>query len=339
MSELADRADREHGDEIDQRQRAKREAVDDAAERKRPDNAADLQHRADQRRHRHRGAEIVENRGQPVRQEIEIEQAHEEHHPQQQRDQGSSVPEQMQHRNALQGGFVHDEPGIRIEPRFRIDVLEQFGDAPLRPPGKDQEPDRFRQPQRQDRRQQQRRDATDDKHRTPAEMRNQRRGKQTAERGSHRKAAEHDHHHGGAAAARIEFGHHRNGVRHRTAEAEPGQEPDREQRVDAVDERRDQRADAECKGRENNDLLASDPVGQRPEQQGADHQPEQACAEHRAERGLGQTPFLGERGRDIADRLGVEAVEKQHRRASQQQPDLESADRLPVDELDDIDRR
>ena len=37
MTELADRADRENRGEIYQRQRAKREAVDDAAERKRPD--------------------------------------------------------------------------------------------------------------------------------------------------------------------------------------------------------------------------------------------------------------------------------------------------------------
>ena len=36
-------------------------------------------------RRRHRGAEIVEHGRQPVRQEIEVEQAHEEHHPQQQR--------------------------------------------------------------------------------------------------------------------------------------------------------------------------------------------------------------------------------------------------------------
>ena len=52
---------------------------------------------------------------------------------------------------------------------------------------------------------------------------------------------------------------------------------------------------------------------------------------------LGQAPFLGERRRDIADRLGVEAVEKQHRRAGQQQLDLKSADRLLIDEVGDID--
>jgi len=31
---------------------------------------------------------------------------------------------------------------------------------------------------------------------------------------------------------------------------------------------------------------------------------------------LGQTPFLGERRRDIADCLGVETIDEQHRRAS-----------------------
>ena len=56
-----------------------------------------------------------------------------------------------------------------------------------------------------------------------------------------------------------------------------------------------------------------------PNKQRADHQPEQSRTEHRAERALAQAPFPGERGRDIADRLGIEAVEKQHRRAGQQQ--------------------
>ena len=100
-----------------------------------------------------------------------------------------------------------------------------------------------------------------------------------------------------------------------------------------------ERADAERQRREDDDLLAPDAVGQRPEHQRADHQPEQAGAEHRTERALGQAPFLGQRRRDIADRLGVEAVEEQHRRAGQQQPDLKSADRLLVDELGDIDWR
>jgi len=40
-----------------------------------------------------------------------------------------------------------------------------------------------------------------------------------------------------------------------------------------------------------------------------------------------------------ADGLGIEAVEKQHRRAGQQQPDLKSAHRLLIDELRDIDDR
>ena len=52
---------------------------------------------------------------------------------------------------------------------------------------------------------------------------------------------------------------------------------------------------------------------------------------------FGQAPFLGQRRRHIADGLGVEAVEKQHRRAGQQQLDLKSADRLLVDISGDID--
>jgi hypothetical protein len=78
---------------------------------------------------------------------------------------------------------------------------------------------------------------------------------------------------------------------------------------------------------------------ERPEHQRAYHQPKQPRAEYRAERALAQAPFPGERRRDIADGGGVEAIEKQHRRAGQQQPDLKPADRLCVDKRGDIDRR
>ena len=169
-------------------------------------------------------------------------------------------------------------------------------------------------------------------------MRNQRRREQPAERRADRKAAEHDHHHGRAAAARIELGSHGDGVRHRAAEAEPGQKPDREQHVDVMDEGGSQRADAERQRGENDDPLAADTVRQRSEQQRPDHQAEQAGREHRTQRALGQAPFLRQSRRDIADGLGVEAVEKQHRRAGQQQFELKTADRLPVDEVGDVNR-
>ena len=51
-----------------------------------------------------------------------------------------------------------------------------------------------------------------------------------------------------------------------------------------------------------------------------------------------QLPFLRDGRRDIADRLGVEAVDEQHRRANQQHPDLEGADRLAVDKVGNVDR-
>src|SRR6202166_3019646 len=94
-----------------------------------------------------------------------------------------------------------------------------------------------------------------------------------------------------APAARIELGRHGNGIRHRTTETETGQKPDREQCVDVLDERGDERAEAECKRGENDDLLAPDAVRKRAEQQCADHQSEQPRTEHRAERAFGQAPF------------------------------------------------
>ena len=162
---------------------------------------------------------------------------------------------------------------------------------------------------------------------------------QAAERRPDREAAEHDHHHGGAAALRIELRGHGDGVGHGAAEPEPGQKANREQRADVVDERGGERADAEGERREDDDLLAPDAIGERAEHQRADHQSEQAGAENRAERALGQAPFLGEHWRDITDGLGIEAVEEQHRGADQEQADLESADRLMIDKIGDIDAR
>ena len=101
-----------------------------------------------------------------------------------------------------------------------------------------------------------------------------------------------------------------------------------QQRIDVVNESGDERADAEGERGEHDDPLAADAVGQWPEQQRADHQSEQAGGEHRAERALGEAPVLRESRRDIADRLGIEAIEEQYRRASREQFELKRADRL-----------
>src|SRR3981081_1519667 len=79
----------------------------------------------------------------------------------------------MQHRNAGQARFMHDELRCRGERRLRTDEGEQWRDALICASGEREKPYGFRQPQRQDRNQQQRGDAADDKHRTPTELRNQ----------------------------------------------------------------------------------------------------------------------------------------------------------------------
>ncbi len=109
--------------------------------------------------------------------------------------------------------------------------------------------------------------------------------------------------------------------------------------IDVLNEGGGQRADAECYRGKNDDLLAADAVRQRPQQQRTDHQSEQAGGEYRTERAPGQAPVPGDRGGDEADGLGVEAVEKQHRRAGREQPDLKSADRLEIDEFGNVDGR
>jgi hypothetical protein len=45
----------------------------------------------------------------------------------------------------------------------------------------------------------------------------------------------------------------------------------------------------------------------------------------------------GDRRRGIADRLGVEAVERRNQHAQDQNTDLKTGDRMPVDQIDDID--
>src|SRR6185312_5367332 len=182
-------------------------------------------------------------------------------------------------------------------------------------------------------------DTANHEHRAPSKARDQAGGENAAERSPDREAAEHDHHHGGAAALRIVFGRQRDGVGHGAAKAEPGEETDQQKRADVLGEGGRKRAGAERGGRKNDDLLAPDPVSERPEHQRTDHETKQAGAEDGSQRPLGQMPFLRKRRRDIADRLGVETVKEQYGGASEQQPDLEAADRLAVDEVDEIDRR
>ena len=69
-------------------------------------------------------------------------------------DQGSSLPEQMQHRHAGQSRLMHHELRPRRKRGLRIDQREQFGDARVRAAREREEAHRFRQPQRQDRHQQ-----------------------------------------------------------------------------------------------------------------------------------------------------------------------------------------
>ena len=75
-----------------------------------------------------------------------------------------------------------------------------------------------------------------------------------------------------------------------------------------------------------------------PEDQRADHEAEKPRAEHRTEAAARQLPFLRDCGRDIADRLRVEAVDEQHRGADEQDLDLKGADRLTIDIGGNVDR-
>ena len=50
-----------------------------------------------------------------------------------------------------------------------------------------------------------------------------------------------------------------------------------------------------------------------------------------------QVDHGGDRGGGVADRLGVEAVERRHQHAQDQNADLKAGDRMAVDEIDDVD--
>src|SRR3984885_6353445 len=75
----------------------------------------------------------------------------------------------MQDRNPDQFRFMDDEPRRRGEFGVRIDEREQLRDARIGAAGECEEPHGLREFQRQDRHQQQRRSAADDKDRAPTE--------------------------------------------------------------------------------------------------------------------------------------------------------------------------
>ena len=129
-----------------------------------------------------------------------------------------------------------------------------------------------------------------------------------------------------------ELRNERDRVWQRPAKAETGEKADDEEAGNVLGEDGGERAETESGGAEDDDALAPDAVGDRTEEERADHIPQEAGAEDWSQRAASEAPVVGKSRRDIADPLRVEAVEEEHGGAGEQQPNLKAANRLLVDE-------
>jgi hypothetical protein len=146
-----------------------------------------------------------------------------------------------------------------------------------------------------------------------------------------REARKHGHDHGRTTPLRTELGGHGDRIRHRAAKPKAGEKAQRNQPCRVLRQHREQSSDAEGRRTQHDDPLAADSVGNSAEDQCADHETEQPRAEHRPHRRARQLPLLGRGRRNVADRLGIEAINEQDRCTDQQQVKLKPTDRMTVD--------
>ncbi len=95
---------------------------------------------------------------------------------------------------------------------------------------------------------------------------------------------------------------------------------------------------AEEEDREGEDRPAAEPVGERAEDEGADHQSEDPGPEQRRELRRRRAPFGPEGWRDEPDGDGVEAVHGDDEEAEDEEQDLDQGQSSCVDEPLDVDR-
>ena len=104
-----------------------------------------------------------------------------------------------------------------------------------------------------------------------------------------------------------------------------------------IDGRRQQRQHAEGDARVDDDFAPPDSIGERREKHRAEHDADEAAGEGRPQLAANQTPFPRDRRRDVGDALHVETVDEQHRRAQQEDAQLERADGPRVDDVRNVD--
>ena len=94
--------------------------------------------------------------------------------------------------------------------------------------------------------------------------------------------------------------------------------------------------DREYDHRADQEPFAAEHIGERSERQRAKRRAEQARRADLAELRHRQTDLMRDRGRGIADRLGVEAVERRDQHAQDENADLKFCDWMAVDEIESV---
>ena len=161
--------------------------------------------------------------------------------------------------------------------------------------------------------QSQRQYATQKEHRTPSESRDEPSGKIATGRGPEAVAAPHHRNQTTAQPSGRGFGDQCDAVRHKTAEAKPGQEADRHQPFKRGDDGAEDRERAEARSAADQYRLAPQSIGEWSGDQSTQHRPRQPRTEYRPKCGAAAAQFLQQRRRDVADGLCVESVEEEQR--------------------------
>ena len=99
----------------------------------------------------------------------------------------------------------------------------------------------------------------------------------------------------------------------------------------------DQRQHADINHRRNGDELTPIAVGERTDDDRAERDAEDTGGKDGSERAAGEPPVFGERGRDISDRLVVDAVEEESEPSHEGDQRLVGADVLGIDGFSDVD--
>jgi hypothetical protein len=280
---------------------------------------ADLIHRRHERGARERRARrLLNQRGHPVGQQVDDQQAHEERQPEEQRPDKDAAAEQLPHRRRLRGRGTHELRASQV--RGRRDSSEQRCHTILRVILVDSHHEvsnGFGQRPGEHWCEQQRRDTTADEERAPPVMRQHVRGNEAAEAGADRETAEHQRDQRGAACGRAVFGRDGDRGRHRAAQSDAGQEAQPGQGLETAAQRRRQAGAAKQHHRGDQHRLAAVTIRQRSDGKRADHQAEEACREQRSEAGDVELPLRANRRRDEPDDRRVEAVDGHDRKAEQ----------------------